>query len=280
MQIPKVLFTKEKETLLVTLYGRALDNRSKAPVLADRWAAEAIARIDYEFGAIKIRPIEPLSIAIRAKQFDLWTAEFIGHHPDATVMHLGCGLDSRVFRLDPPASVRWFDVDYPDVVELRRHLYPDREGYRLIGSSLADLDWLDQVPGDRPAWIVAEGVTMYLTEDIMKPLLNRLIDHFPGGEIAFDAISQWATRLAKANPSVRATGASFGWGINYAEDIKRLDPRLEVIVESRTPELPGYSRLPAATRALVRVFDLIPALRRANRLLRYRFPSRQHMSSV
>jgi len=64
------------------------------------------------------------------------------------MLHLGCGLDSRVYRIDPPASVRWFDVDYPEVIALRRHLYPERAGYRVIGSSLADLSWLAEVPGD------------------------------------------------------------------------------------------------------------------------------------
>jgi len=35
-------------------------------------------------------------------------------------------MDSRVFRVDPPASVQWFDVDYPDVIDLRRSLFPER----------------------------------------------------------------------------------------------------------------------------------------------------------
>jgi O-methyltransferase involved in polyketide biosynthesis len=66
-------------------------------------------------------------------------------------------LDSRVFRLDPNAPVRWFDVDYPEVIEVRRRLYPQRAGYRMIGSSVTDPGFLDGVPRNRPAMIVAEG---------------------------------------------------------------------------------------------------------------------------
>ncbi len=271
MAIEKVHFTKEKETMLITLYSRSVESRSPDPVLRDQWAEDAVRRIDYDFGKLKIRKIEPLSIAIRAKQFDLLTAAYLADHPDATVLHLGCGMDSRVFRIDPPVSVRWFDIDYPEVIDLRRKLYPERAGYRLIGSSLADLHWLDQVPGDRPAMIVAEGVVMYLSEEIVKPLLNALTDHFPNGQITFDAMNRLGARSAKLDPSVSATGASFGWGIDKPEDIKKLAPKLELVKEFRTAELPGYSRLPWVTRAVVRVMDPIPTLRRLNRLLLYRF---------
>jgi O-methyltransferase involved in polyketide biosynthesis len=271
MEAEKVHLTKEKETSLIPLYGRALESRSKDPVLRDEAAEEAVRRIDYDFGRLKLRKVEPLAVAIRAKQFDLWTSEYLADTPDATVLHLGCGLDSRVFRLNPNASVRWFDVDYPEVIEVRRRLYPERAGYRMIGSSVTDPGFLDEVPGDCPAMIVAEGLMMYLTEHDVKQLLNRLTDHFKSGRMAFDALSRWGAQLAKADPSVRATGASFRWGIDDPRDIKHLEPRLELVTEVRTPDLPGYSRLPWAMRALVRMMDPIPALRRLNRLLLYRF---------
>ena len=50
-------------------------------------------------------------MTLRAKQLDDWCTDFLQRHPDAVVLHLGCGLDGRVFRLDPPPSVLWFDVD-------------------------------------------------------------------------------------------------------------------------------------------------------------------------
>jgi O-methyltransferase involved in polyketide biosynthesis len=266
-----VHFTKERETLLITLHARALQSRSNDPVLKDKWAEDAIGRINYDFGKIQMRSSEALSIAMRAKQFDIWTAEYIAAHPDATILHLGCGMDSRAFRLNPPPSVCWFDVDYPDVIELRASLYPERPGYRMIGSPLADLGWLDELPRDRPAMIVAEGVTMYLTVDIVKRLLNRLTGHFPSGQIAFDAVNRIAMRMARMSSSIRATGASFSWGISHAHDIKRLDPKITLIRKLRTPELPGYAKLPWSLRALVRLVGTIPTVRRMHRLLLYRF---------
>ena len=269
MDSERVQFTKEKETLLATLYARAIESRSANPILRDEMAQDAVGRIDYDFDRLKV---DTLSIAMRARQFDLWTVDYLAGHPDTVVLHLGCGLDSRVYRLNPPPSVSWFDVDFPDVIELRRRLYPERAGYQTIGSSLADLGWVETIPNDRPAWILAEGVTMYLTAAIMHPLLVKLTNHFQTGAIAFDAISPAATRMAGGNKSIRATGATFcGFSVDDPHELEKVAPKLKFVLASRTPEMPGYSKLPTATRGLVRVFDSVPALRKLSRLLYYRF---------
>ncbi|WP_254886025.1 class I SAM-dependent methyltransferase [Streptomyces sp. NA02950] len=52
-------------------------------------------------------PTTAVGVALRAKQLDDWTTEFLAEHQKATVLHLACGLDTRVQRLDPPSSVHW-----------------------------------------------------------------------------------------------------------------------------------------------------------------------------
>jgi O-methyltransferase involved in polyketide biosynthesis len=269
MPSEKVQLTKEKETLLATLYARALESRSSNPILRDEMAEAAVQRIDYDFEHLKV---DTLSIAMRAKLFDLWTEEFLSAHPNAVVLHLGCGLDSRVFRIDPPAGVLWYDVDFPEVIELRSRLYPARAGYSLIGASLADLTWLKALPQDRPAWILLEGVSMYLTHAIMDPLLQQVTSHFSSGALAMDVISPAAVKMASGNRSIKATGATFGgFSIDDPAELKQFAPKLSLERETRTPEMPGYAKLPAATRALVRVFDAFPSTRKLSRLLLFRF---------
>jgi O-methyltransferase involved in polyketide biosynthesis len=269
VQTEKIHFTKEKETLLATLYARAMESRSPDPILRDEVAEKTIHTIDYDFEHLKV---DQLSIVMRAKQFDLWTNAFLKDHPDAVVINLGCGLDSRVYRLQTPLSTLWYDVDYPEVIELRRRLLPEKDGYHMIGSSLADLSWLDNLPNDRPAWIMAEGVSMYLSKEVMGSLLQALTDHFPSGMIVFDAIGPAAVRMAGANRSVRATGATFGgFSVDDPQELKLIAPRLEFVGSIRTPDLPGYKKLPLATRALVRLFDAVPALRKLSRILQYQY---------
>ena len=90
MQTEKVHFTKEKETMLVTLYGRALETDSKDPILLDPAAKKAVSRIDYDFEHLNVKWNDRLAIAARAKMFDLWTEEFLAQNPKAVVVHLGC----------------------------------------------------------------------------------------------------------------------------------------------------------------------------------------------
>ena len=116
--------------MLGTLYGRALESRSADPILRDAHAERVVGLIDYDFRRLGVNRNVVLSIALRARQFDTWTSAFLTHHADAVVLHLGCGLDSRIYRVDPPPTVDWFDVDYPDVIDLalRGNLGPAQGG--------------------------------------------------------------------------------------------------------------------------------------------------------
>lgn len=277
MSTQKVHFTKEKETMLLTLWGRAVQSQWQEPILRDPWAEEAVRHIDYDFSKMdKLGgPFAPFVarwgctiIATRAGTFDMLTRRFLADHGDATVLHLGCGMDSRVFRIDPPASVTWFDVDYPDVIDVRRQLFPERPAYHLVGAPLDDLRWLNEVARDQPALIVAEGVMPYLPEDNVKMLLNAFTSYFPAGEMVFDAMPSIFLRSAS---TVANTGATYRWALDNPQDVKRLEPKLELVKEFRMHELVGYARFALPVRAMYRVMEISPAMRRADRIVVYRF---------
>lgn len=270
----KVTLTKEKETLLITLYAKAGESRLPDSLLHDSFAAEAVCRIDYDFSKLQVRRDDMIGIAMRAHILDEWTRAFIAGYPNATVLHLGCGLDSRVFRLDPPAGIRWFDVDYPEVIALRRRLYPERAGYTMIGSSVTEPGWLDAVPGDAPTMIVAEGLVMYLSEAEVHRLFQAVTAHVPSGELAFDAFSRLGAWFVERNRMVRATGASLRWGIDDPHDLEIRVPKLKFVAERTVydpAEVAKFARFSWPSRLAIRLMAAVPALRRLGRLLRYRF---------
>ncbi len=277
MTTDKIHFTKEKETMLMTLSGRAVQSQWKDPILRDPWAEEAMRHIDYDMSQTlkgvsawgMWKNIGPTIIATRAATFDLLTTRYLAWRPDAVVLHLGCGMDSRVFRVDPPASVQWYDVDYPDVIDLRRQLFPERDAYHLIGARLADLRWLDEVPRDRPGLLIAEGVLQYLSETEVKALLNAVVAHFPGGQMIFDICNSFIVKRAGAN--VGGTGATYKWGLDDPQDIRQLEPKLTLIKEYRPSEMVAFSRFPLWWRTLYRVQETNLTLRRMERTLVYRY---------
>jgi methyltransferase (TIGR00027 family) len=274
----KIQFTKEKETMLMMLSSKAIQSQWKNPILRDPWAEEAMRHIDYDMSKTLTgvsswgmwKDIGPAIIATRAATFDLLTSRFLTDHPDAAVLHLGCGMDSRVFRVDPPASVQWFDVDYPDVIDLRRQLFPEWDGaYHLVGAPLDDLRWLDEVPRDQPGLLIAEGVLHYLSETEVKALLNAVVAHFPGGQMVFDICNSMIVKRAGSN--VGGTGATYKWGLDDPQDIQQLEPKLELIKEYNPSEMVAFSRFPLWWRALYRVQELNPTLRRMERTVVYRY---------
>ena len=105
----------------------------------------------------------------------------------------------------------WYDVDYPEVIEVRTKIFPARDNYRMIGSSVIAPQWLQQVPTDLPTLIVAEGLTMYLRPDDGHQLFRRITDHFPRGVIAFDAHNRVAIRLMNAGPRRRRRCPALGY---------------------------------------------------------------------
>lgn len=282
MTTDKIQFTKEKETMLITLNGRAVQSAWKNPILRDPWAEEAMRHINYDMSKTLKgvsswgiwKDIGCIIIATRAATFDMLTNRYLADHPDAIVLHVGCGMDSRVFRINPPASVQWFDVDYPDVIALRRQLLPEREAasasqYHLIGAPLNDLRWLDAVPRDRPALLIAEGALMYVSEADVKALLNTVVAHFPSGQMIFDVVHP--VILKQVGSNVGGTGATYKWGLDDPQDIKQLEPKLELIKEFRPSEQVAFSRFPLWWRAIMRIQEVNSTLRRLNRTVVYRF---------
>ena len=277
MTTDKIQFTKEKETMLMTLSGRAIQSQWKNPILRDPWAEEAMRHIDYDLSKQLTgmaswsvwKDIGPTIIATRAATFDQLTIHFLADHPDAVVLQVGCGMDSRAFRVNPPAGVEWFDVDYPDVIDLRRQLFPVQDNYHMIGAPLDDLRWLGEVPRERPGLMIAEGVLHYLRETDVKALLNAVVAHFPSGQLIFDICNTMIVKQAGKN--VGGTGATYRWGLDDPQDIRQLEPKLELIKEFKPSELVAFSRFPLWLRAMFRLMEKNTTLRRNERIVMYRY---------
>ena len=188
------------ETLLMTLYIRAMESQRPDALIKDEKAVELVkqlTRMDHPLrlltGSSRSRWPRRTRYADHAatREMDRYARDFLSRHPDAVVVHIGCGLDSRFERVaERNSQVEWYDLDLPDVIELRRKLIGDEGGrYHLLGCSVLDAAWLEAVRVHRgcPFLFLAEGVFMYLTEAQVKSLVLTLRDHFPGAELVFDA---------------------------------------------------------------------------------------------
>ena len=244
--------TGPAKTMLSTLYLKALDADFKRPVLADGYAKEAIGRIDFDWESLDMSAAWAPLCTVRTAQYDIWARRFLALNPRCTVVHLGCGLDARVFRLDPGAEVEWYDVDFPDVIALRERVYPARPHYHLTPSSATDPSWLDRIPADRPVLFIAEGISMYLTEDEGIALLRRVVDRFPSGELQIDFFNWLAIKSQKTQALVRNSGSTLFWAVNSPDDVLSRVPGIRLRESATFFGASTFSRVTARYRAAKR----------------------------
>jgi O-methyltransferase involved in polyketide biosynthesis len=178
-----------------------------------------------------------------------------------------------VARIAPPSTVDWYDVDFPQVITARRQLLPDRANAHGIGTDLTDPHWLDAIPTDRPAVIVADGLLAFLGQDDMIALLTRLISHFPGGEVAFNGYTRFAIWAAKHYHGTQSVADLIrSGGFDDPREPERWNPRLRLVREILLTREPEVAQFPLALRLFTRLAAHSAALsRRGTTVLRYRF---------
>lgn len=264
----RIHLTAEKETLFIPLYGKAMDYRSKKSILNDKTASNIVEKVDIDFAKHK-RGIGERIFATRAKQYDKWLIDFITKNKNAVVVHLGCGLDARITRIQPPRSVNWFDVDYPEVIDLRKQFYSETNQYKMIASSIIAPNWLETIPNDRPALIMAEGVFTYLSEEEIKTLLKRLTNHFSHGQMAFDAIN--SSMVSARKEKLKEMGASFRWVIKDINEADKLNSKMKRVETVSLLKSVFIKELSFGVRFAIGLLALFPKFKNAFRMLRYEF---------
>jgi methyltransferase (TIGR00027 family) len=192
------------ETSLLTLYCRATESRSHDPILRDEAAVELIRRLSPALAASSSKMLQKLArgrvnpqlnmyISLRAHQYDEYSTDFITRHPQGVIVNLGCGMDTRFQRIDN-GSLLFLDLDLPEVIVIKKELLPEGERYHMLGSSVFDTGWMDQIKslGERPTLFLAEGLFMYLDAEKVKELILALQSRFPGSELVCEVFnSMW-----------------------------------------------------------------------------------------
>jgi len=179
------------ETLLIPLYNRAMESQRPDAIMKDEKAVALVRQMNYDFNQItKIRMLETNKVAriMLTREIDRYTRDFIRRYPKAVVVHIGCGFDSRFERVDN-GQVEWYDLDLPEVIELRRKLIGDEGGrYHLLASSVLEDKWLDVVKrhSRQDFMFLAETVLVYFSEAQVKSLFFKLRDYFPNAELVFE----------------------------------------------------------------------------------------------
>jgi O-methyltransferase involved in polyketide biosynthesis len=221
------------ETLLWTLYMNYKESKRSNGKIKDSRYGELISKIDYDFSQFENIPGDPsLGIACRALLFDQITREHIDKNSEAIIVSLGSGLDFRFDRLDN-GKVQWFDLDLPEVIELRRKIFSETNRLRFIAASVLNSSWLASIPCGRKIFFIAEGLLAYLTEEQVKNIFINLATNFSGSTLLFDAYSSWGLEMntPRNHPFMNKMYNMCQWTINSWNDVEKWGHGIKVIDE-------------------------------------------------
>jgi O-methyltransferase involved in polyketide biosynthesis len=259
----------EAETLLLPLYIRAMESQRPDALIKDDKAVALIKKMNYDSSWItkmRVDEEDKVGIVLRNREFDRYAQDFQARHPEAVVVHIGCGLDSRFERVDN-GTVEWYDLDLPEVIELRRKLIGGEGArYHFLSCSVFDSAWLNTVSIHRQRLFLflAEGVLQYFEEAQVKSLFLTLRDHFPGAELVCDAISPYLVWLNNLRIARTKIGARYRWGLKRGKDVEKWGNGIYLLDEW------FYLSRPEPRLAHVRWMRYIPPLAKASGIFHYR----------
>jgi O-methyltransferase involved in polyketide biosynthesis len=213
------------ETYLAPLYWKAMESQRPDAMIKDEKAVALVTQGSLDFSRVKQIHMNELLNAMRiifTREMDRYARDFLVRHPEAVVVHIGCGLDSRFERVDN-GQVEWYDLDFPDVIELRRNLLGGEKGrYHLLACSVLESGWLEavKVHSPRPFMFLAETVFVYFMEAQVKSLLLTLRDHFPGAELVFDGWRPFEIWLSNRYLSNSQFAGLMRWSLWRGQEIE------------------------------------------------------------
>ena len=200
------------KTLYIPLYGKAYVSR-KGLFLEDKkaeeiWGAEGFALK----GKSKSKWLA-YYMGVRAAVFDEWLRERMESDPEAVVIHIGCGMDSRILRVGADKRA-WYDVDFPEVIAERSRYYSQTDNYKMLAADVREKEWLENIPEKRSAIVIMEGVSMYMSDEQMRVLADNLCGHFEKLYLLVDCYSTFAAKMSKYKNPINDVGVTKVYGID------------------------------------------------------------------
>ena len=207
------------KTLYIPLYGKAYVSRRglflKDPRAEEIWAAEGFALK----GKSSSKWLA-FYMGIRSAVFDDWTRQQMEEEPEAVVIHLGCGMDSRCTRVGT-GNHRWYDVDFPEVIAERKRYFSESDAYIMLAGDARETVWLEAIPETGTAIVVLEGISMYLTAAHREGLMEKLAGHFEKIALLVDCYSELAARMSKFKNPVNDVGVTRVYGMDDPASLER-----------------------------------------------------------
>ena len=222
-----------QKTLFLPLWGRAVESKKRNPMLIDETAVKIIEQVDFDFSTLaqNMNELSKIAWIRRSLYSDQVIREFLARYPEGTIVNIGCGLDTTFERTDN-GRLKWYDLDLPDVIALRRKFVQENERRKCLVASFLEEAWLEDIEVSGNVLFLAAGVFYYFQETELKDFFIRLADRYPGCELLFDVSSPLGVKIANKKVIESAgldESSHLTWGLENKQDILAWDLRIEIL---------------------------------------------------
>ena len=200
------------KTLYIPLYGKALVSK-KGVILKDEKAEYIWEREGFPLKGKSKSKCLAYYMAMRARVFDDWLKKQMDEEPNAIVLHIGCGMDSRIERVGANGH-SWYDIDFPEVIESRKNYYTETENYKMTAGDIREDSWLQAIPQSGSVIVVLEGVNMYLPPAELQKALTSIQKHFSSVKILMDCYTTFAAKMSKYRNPINEVGVTTVYGVD------------------------------------------------------------------
>lgn len=255
MQKIETRLSNVPETMLITLWAKAVETNRTDALLRDWKALELMRKIEYDFSKFKKAKFSQAGCVVRARLIDAEIERFLSLHPDAVVIQLGAGLDARYERLGCPEVTHWYDLDLDEATQLRRTLLAESERNTFLSASLFDTEWMEQVRAhNKPTLVVIEGVLMYFAPAEVKAFFQNLCTHLDNATILFDMLAYALVGRAKQHDSLSKVSPSveFKWSLLESREMETWHEKIKLEKEYYMSDY-CENRYPILFRALYKI---------------------------
>lgn len=228
----KIVLSGVAETMLQTVYARAKESRGRGAI-RDAKAEELIGRLDYDFALADRDAAMHNGVIARTLVLDRLFSEWISQNPDAVVVNIACGLDTRCYRLK--GYLHWYNLDLPETIAVREKLLPESGKISQIAMSAMD-DWCGKISEvGKPTLIIIEGLTMYLCESDVRKIFEVISNRFESATVFVETMNPAMAKHFKEK-SIEGSRAKFTWGIKDGKALALLLDGFHLVEEHSLTE--------------------------------------------
>ena len=206
------------KTLYIPLYGKAYVSQ-KGIILNDKKAEEIWEAEGFELKGKSKSKWLAYYMGMRSAVFDKWLLEEMKKDKEAVVLHIGCGMDSRVLRVGTEGH-QWYDIDFPSVISERKIYYAENDTYHMVEADVREKNWLSGIPKAKHAIIVMEGVSMYFEPQELVGILEQISGNFATVNLLMDCYTRMAAKASKYKNPINDVGVTDVYGLDEPRELE------------------------------------------------------------